>query len=170
MLRNAVANRWAFVPLILLGSTVANAFLMVSLSAGDGNGTAAEPDYYRKAAAWDSVMQQRLENGYLNWVVTPAIVAGKDDPLKARLELAIADKHGISIAGAHVTAEAIPIRDADRRVALELSETAAGLYGCDIPLQASGLWEFRVRVEARDSVYTDCVRRQINFRQGRSGA
>lgn len=165
-MKQLLENRWAFVPVALLSATVISGFLMVSLSMGDGGATAVEPDYYRKAAAWDEVKEQRTQNGYLNWVVTPAIVASPQDPFKAQLELTVADKFAVNIASARVTVELFPLRDADRRCVVECREVAPGRYAAQIPLRISGQWEFRVRVESKDRVYTDCFRRMLRFERG----
>ena len=56
-------NRWALVPVVMLSCTVIGATAMVTLALGDGSATAAEPDSYRKGAAWDETNRQIAENG-----------------------------------------------------------------------------------------------------------
>jgi len=156
-------NRWALVPVVMLSCTVIGATAMVTLALGDGSATAAEPDYYRKGAAWDEMKRQIAENGALGWIVTPSIVAGRKDPRSARLELTIADKYGVKIEGAVVTTEMFPIRAADSRIQLALSPGGAGRYGIDVPIRINGQWEIRVTIEANGKIYSDRFRRHIAF-------
>ncbi len=161
--RQWIEQRWKFVPIIMLCGSVASAYTMVTLSMGDGTGTAVEPDYYRKAAAWDETQRQLAANGALNWIVTPSFAAGMSDPRLARLEIAVADKYAVALDGARVHAEVIPIRAADARCELDLSPTGNGRYAIDVPIRTGGLWEVRLRVESKGRVYTDRFRRQLMF-------
>lgn len=161
--KRIVAERWKFVPVVMLLSGMASAYTMVKLSMGDGHGSAVEPDYYRKAAAWDETKRQVAANGALNWIVTPAFVAALGDARCARLEVAVADKYTVAIEDAVVQAEIIPIRAADARCAFELTSMGGGRYGVDVPLRIGGVWEVRLHVESKGRVYTDRIRRQVNF-------
>lgn len=158
-----VANRWAFVPVVVLGTTVLSAVAVVTLAVNDRGATAAEPDSYRKGAAWDDWKRQLAENGALRWVLTPEIVAGSPGSGFARLEMAVADKNAVPIAGAAVRVEVIPIKDGDSRVEVVLPESAAGRYGADVPLRVGGVWEIRSTVEWKGKRYCDRVRRNVAF-------
>lgn len=166
MIRRLIEHRWAFVPVLLLAGTVASAFTMVKLSMGDGSALAVEPDYYRKAAHWDDLKQQRALNGYLNWVISPDIVRAHGDATCARLELTIADKHGVRIDDARVTVELFPLRAASNRSTHDLDALSSGRYGIDIPVRENGQWEFRVSVLKGDKLYTDSFRRHLHFAGG----
>ncbi len=158
-----IAERWKFVPIVMLLSGVLSAYTMVTLSMGDGNASAVEPDYYRKGAAWDETKRQVAANGVLHWIVTPAFVAALGDARCARLEVAVADKYAVAIEDAVVHAEIIPMRAADARCTLELMSMGRGRYGSDVPLRVGGVWEVRLRIESKGRLYTDRIRRQIHF-------
>ena len=158
-----VRNRWALVPVGMLAATVVGAVLVVTLAVNDRGAAAAEPDYYRKATAWDEWKEQLARNGALRWVVTPEFGPAAGGSGLARLELTVADKHGVPIEHASVRAEVVPIRDADARVELPLAEGAAGRYGADVPLRTGGLWEIRTTVEWKGQRYVDRVRRSVRF-------
>lgn len=158
-----LANRWAFVPVAVLGSAVLSAVAVVTLAVNDRGATAAEPDYYRKGASWDDWKRQLAENGALRWVLTPEIVPGSAGSGFARLEMAVADKNAVPIEGAQVHVEVIPIKDADSRVEVALPESAAGRYGADVPLRVGGVWEIRSTVEWKGKRYCDRVRRNVAF-------
>lgn len=161
--RNFLANRWAFVPVAVLGATVAFAVFVVVFLVNERGAIAAEPDSYRKGVAWDDWKRQEAENGVLRWVVTPAIGAAPNGTGLAHLTLSVADKHALPIEGAVVRAEVVPIVDADRRVELAFAEGAPGAYGADVPLRTGGLWEVRTTVEWKGHRYCDRVRRNVSF-------
>lgn len=156
-------DRWLLAPFALLSLSVTGATVMITLARGDGQGAAAEPDYYRKAVQWDAVKAQRKANDALGWVVTPTIMAGRDDPRSARLEVVVADKYTVEIAGATVEAEVVPIRAADARVALALLPMGGGRYGADVPMRVGGMWECRVSIVVGERKYCDEFRRQVTF-------
>lgn len=160
---SVVRNRWAFVPVAMLGATVLGAVLVVTLAVNDRGATAAEPDYYRRAVAWDEWKVQLARNGALRWVVTPEFVPAAGGSGLARLELSVADKHGVPIERASVHAEVVPIREADARVRVAMPEGAPGRYGADVPIRVGGLWEIRATVEWKGQTYVDRVRRTVRF-------
>lgn len=162
-IESVVRNRWALVPVGVLAATVASAVLVVTLAVNERNATAAEPDSYRKGAAWDDWKAQLARNGALRWVLTPEFVPSPAGSGLARLELAVADKHAVPIEGATVSVEVIPIRDAESRVELALAESSAGRYGVDVPLRTGGLWELRVTVDWKGKRYCDRIRRSVSF-------
>ncbi|MCE9619653.1 MAG: FixH family protein [Planctomycetes bacterium] len=163
MTRRFIENRWAYVPVAMLSFTVTAAAVVVTLAFSDTNVTAAEPDYYRKAASWDDHKRQLAQNNALGWIVTPTIIPGTNDPTLARLELVVADKYGIGIEHASVQAEIIPILSANSRVTLNLPEGDGGHYGVDVPLRVNGQWEIRATVQSKGRLYTDDFRRHVSF-------
>lgn len=172
MIRAALERRWAVVPVAMLAATLAFAAVAVSMAVGQPGATAVEPDYYRRGLHYDDYRRQVEQNGLLRWVVTPALSASPADPRRARLEIAVADRHGVAITDAQVTAEVIPISNADRRVTLTLHEAGEGRYAADVPLRTGGQWEVRVEIRAGEQVFADRFRRQVRFAKapGREGA
>lgn len=159
-----VANRWAFVPVALLAGTVTFAAFAVRLAITDRQANAVEPDYYRKAVAWDDWKRQQAENGALAWVVTPAFEASPTDARRPRLRIAVTDKHGIVLDGATVRAQVIPIRDPDSRVDVALAPDPDGAgWVADVPLRVGGQWEARVEVDWKGKHWADRFRRQVVF-------
>ncbi len=163
VLRSLLRNRWAFVPVFMLAAVVTAAVLVVTLAVNDRGATAAEPDYYRKGAAWDEWKKQLAMNGVLRWVVTPNVVASQTEAGLARLQLSVADKHGMPIEGAAVHAAVIPILDGDARVELVLTHVGAGQYSAELPIRIGGQWEIRSTVEWHGSRFCDRVRRTVEF-------
>lgn len=161
-----VANRWVLFPVAMIAGTVVFAVISVAIAVGDG--TAAEPDSYRKSIAWDAHRAQVAQNGLLGWVVTPTVVGGSGLDGAVMLRIGVADKHAVPIDGGRVIAEVVPIRDADRRVTLELAEVAPGTYEAKCPVRIGGQWEIRTTIESRGKRYADRVRRFVEF--GADGA
>lgn len=161
-----IANRWVLFPVAMIAGTVVFAVISVAIAVGDG--TAAEPDSYRKSVAWDAHRAQVAQNGLLGWVVTPTVTGGSGLDGAVLLRIAVADKHSVPIDGGRVVAEIVPIRDADRRATVELKEVAPGTYEAPCPVRVGGQWEIRTVVESRGMRYADRVRRFIEF--GANGA
>ncbi len=161
---NLIANRWMFVPVLLLGMTVAIATVTV-MSAVVGHPLGAEPNYDAKAADWNAEREQRAANERLRWVVTPEIAS---DGVHRSMTLRIEDKHAARIDATRVAVECIPVRAAEARKTIELSRRDAGDFAGSFDSPIGGQWEFRVTVEQGGVRYTDDFRR---FLAGaRSGA
>lgn len=115
---------------------------------------AVEPDYYASAVRWDAHAAQQRENAALGWTVT-LHVGPRADRAEARVvTLAVCDRTGLPILDASVTAVAFPHARATQRQSLVLRPTAPGDYASRLPVPATGLWEFRIRLERNAQVFT----------------
>ena len=152
---NLIANRWMFVPVLLLGMTVTIATVTV-MSAVIGHPLGAEPNYDLKAADWNAEREQRAANERLRWVVTPEI---SSDGAHRIMTLRIEDKHAARIDATRVAVECIPVRAAEARKTIELSRRGAGDFAGSFESPIGGQWEFRVTVEQARVRYTDDFRR-----------
>jgi hypothetical protein len=161
-----IANRWVFVPILLLSLTVAIAVATV-LSAVVGHPLGMEPGYDRKAAAWDEERAQRAANDRLRWVVT-----GEVDSRGAErsLRIVVEDKHAARIDAESVVVECIPIRAAEARQTVELARAAEGDFQGTFRSALGGQWEFRVEVRRGGERYTDGFRRPLAHARGVEGA
>lgn len=157
-MKSIIARRWMFVPLVLLAGNVIFAFVAVRLALSD-HGTAAEPDAYRRALAWDESHAARTAGERLRWTISPSLTQAEDGEMA--LELAIADKWSIPIDGAAVSVELIPVRAADLAVTRTCASIGEGIYGTRFPARISGQWEFRVRVERGSDRLEESFRRMI---------
>lgn len=160
-LHGILARRWMLVPPVLLAANFLFAASAVQLALRD-HGTAAEPDYYRKALAWDEAHAARTAGERLRWTVSPSLVIEEGGRL--RLELAIADKYGIPIDGALVRVEAIPVRAADLAASARAIERAPGAYEARFPIGASGQYEFRISIERGSDRLEERFRRSVERR------
>lgn len=168
--RRLVADRWMFFPVLILGWSVVLVVMTVRASLS-GQGAGVERDYYRQAVEWEEVQLQRARNERLRWSVTPSFAPSPVDPRLPRLHLAVTDRHGIPIERARIEVEAIPVTMVQRGAVVPLSGLGGGRYEGDLPAAVAGQWEFRVRVEQGEEIYTDTFRRVLQFGapSGRTG-
>ena len=158
-MKSLVRNRWALVPVIMLGGSVMLGVVTVSVAMRSGG--ESEPDYYRKRAAWEAHRAQMAQNGALAWTLTPSILPVGEVRMVPEIEVAVTDKHGVPIETAQVQVEVVPINSADARLKITLREVRPGVYGAACPMRVDGLWELRFTVTSRGRVFADVVRRVI---------
>ncbi len=128
--------------------------LTVYLAASDRS-AAIEPDYYRKAVAWDTIARQRQRNAALAWSVR--IVTSTDADGTAALSLTLVDAASTPITDAAIRLTAFPSARAADRMDLTLTESAPGVYTAPWHARRAGLWEFEVLAHARDETFTSHV-------------
>lgn len=145
------ARLWPLALTAVLAITVAANFWLL-WAANDDQHLAFEPDYYRKALAWDSAMAQGGRNLDLAWQATARL------DHRGRLAVTLADRHGLPLPGARVTAEIIPIAHADRFRSVTLTEGAPGDFGAVIPLVYGGLHEIRLNAVRLGDRFTTVLR------------
>jgi nitrogen fixation protein FixH len=152
---------WPLALAAVLGVTVAaNVFLLYA--ANDRNAAAVEPDYYRKAVAWDSTAAQAAQSAGLGWRIDAAIL-----PLDPRgagvVQVRIARPDGAPLAGARVTCSAIHNLDAAHRPQAETVLDGIGEGTLVLPLRRAGLWELRFAVKHGAERFTASLRRDAGF-------
>ena len=130
--------------LVLALFVVANALLWIV--AADPNGSAVEPDYYRKALAWDGVQAQQRVNAGLGWTVQPRFAEGAGGGAPSVLEATVVDAAGRPLEGAQVSVTAIHNAFAGHPIALTLAPSGRGVYAGRAEFPRAGLWELRFKV------------------------
>jgi len=158
---------WPLALAAVLGVTVAaNVFLLYA--ANDRNAAVVEPDYYRKAVAWDSTAAQSAENDALGWRLDAAIL-----PLAAdgtgMVQVRLAREDGTPVTGARVACTAIHNLDAAHRPRAEIVLDASGAGTLELPLRHAGLWELRFSVTHGDERFTASLRREAVRAPGARG-
>jgi nitrogen fixation protein FixH len=105
---------------------------------------AVEPDYYRKALAWDQSQAEAAESKALGWQV--AIGVDRDRSGRDELLVTLSDQGGAPIPGAQLEIEAFHNAHAAQRLKVDLQpDQLPGAYKAQLPPMRRGLWEFRVR-------------------------
>ncbi len=128
----------------LLFTVGVNVAMLVAVSR-DPNGSVVEPDYYRKAVAWDQTMARQSASDGLGWRASAVLRRTAAD--SGAIEVRAVGRDGAPIIGARVVATLIHNRDAANPIRVALQEGAPGRYGAPVLLAHRGLWE--VRVDAR---------------------
>lgn len=150
------ARLWPLAIIGVLAVTVA-ANVVLLVAAGDPKSAGMEPDYYRRALAWDSTMAETRHNQALGWQLDAGL--GETAPDGTPLAVRLTDAAGLPLDGAAITVEAIHNRDPMRPVRARLAAGAAGDYRTLLPLAHRGLWELRFTVERSGERFTARLRR-----------
>lgn len=129
---------------ILLAGVGVNIGLIV-LASSDPS-AAIEPDYYRKALAWDQEMAQQERNIALGWSVHTALRLGTRRTL-GRLELTLVDGLGRPLTGAAVSALVMHNARASFVESVALREVGDGRYAASVNAERPGVWEVRLSVQ-----------------------
>lgn len=154
---------WAWVPGVLLASWLGTQLLVLH-SVLDDPSFALEPDYYRKAVAWDAQRDLERESQALGWHADLfAEPAPRARGLALRVELH--DTTGAPLVGAVVHAHAFANARAARVFEASLLETAAGSYTAEIPSSVLGLWEIRLEATRGNQRFAQALRVSVSPRQ-----
>ena len=149
---------WPAVIAGALGLHVIGSLVMVYFATSNES-YAVEPDYYRKALAWNDKRAQDRRNTELGWqlefTVEP-VAAGADPVLRA----ALTDAAGAPVTGARVAVEAFSNVRRDDVLTSTLAPSDSG-YESALPMRGNGLWEFRFTVTRDDEFFTFADTRHI---------
>jgi nitrogen fixation protein FixH len=155
-----VANRWAYVPALLLAAMLLG-LLTLARIAGDDPGFAVERDYYQKASNWNAEMAQQAENERLGW--QPELAVERLSSGRLGLDLRLRDRSGVPVRDARVSVEAFPNARSAERLTLLLAPRGDG-YTAELPSRSGGVWEFRLSVQAGSHRFTSVLRRELEVR------
>lgn len=130
-------------PLAIVGvlavTVVANVVLLRAASGPDA--ATPEPDYYRRALAWDSTQAERVRSARLGWRASSefAIADGA-----ARVRVTLQDSLGAPVQGAAVSATGVHNLAPARPERWTLVEAEPGRYEAPVSLPHVGRWEVTV--------------------------
>jgi nitrogen fixation protein FixH len=147
---------WPIGIVTVLATTVAANIWVMRIASSDPS-FAIEPDYYRKAIAWDSTLAQARQDSILGWRLTPElrVVAATG---RARLSAILTDSTGAPISGAVVKVSALPVARANEVHELTLAAAGAGEYAAQLDSRREGRWELRFDVRAGSTRFTEVAR------------
>lgn len=149
---------WPIAIIGVLAITV-GANIWLFWEARDPNAVAIEPDYYRKAVAWDSTMAQAERDVRLGWHAE--VACGRLEAGRASVAVTLTDSAGAPLDSARVRIEAIHNADALHHVHAELARTGSGRYQTEVPLKRAGLWEVRVTAGKGADFFTSSSRLDV---------
>jgi nitrogen fixation protein FixH len=107
---------------------------------------AVEPDYYRKALAWDQSARQLEASARLGWKAD--IRADR-----SAVQVNLSDATGAPLVGAQVEITCFAHTRAADRSLLALAETQPGLYTAPATLPRPGRWQFRLTARRGDDTF-----------------
>ncbi len=126
----------------VLGATVAANIAFMRVAANDPS-MAIEPDYYKKAVAFDSTMSLERASNALGWTAVSTIEPGASGKAaRVRVRLAAAD--GTPIAGATVRVVAMFNARANDLQSSALQMDPDSSYSAPLDIRFPGEWEVRV--------------------------
>ena len=146
---------WPWFVAFLLAATAAAQGIMLYAATHDPT-FSIEPDYYRKAVAWDSTMARERSSAALGWRSVVAMVPAGGDT--ATLQVTIVDRAGVPVMGANAAAVLVNNLDGDAHVTVSLAESAAGSYSAALRKPRRGLWEVRLDVRRGGDRFMSTIR------------
>jgi nitrogen fixation protein FixH len=160
---------WAWAPGALLAALLGTQLTVLHFVLEDPS-FALEPDYYRKAVAWDTQRALERQSQALGWHAEIAAQPGLPAPpglqprgLELRVQLLDA-QHG-PLDGAAVHVQGFANARAARVFEVTLRETSAGTYTAEIPSSVLGLWEFRLEATRGADRFAEVLRKNVTSRQ-----
>jgi FixH len=130
---------------IIVGLLVGNALavaVLITMSRGEA-ARRVLPDYYQRAAAWDSTMAEAASSDALGWKVDVA-VDGRE------LTLTATDRAGAALAGATVELVAVPRGRVDATLRSGAVEIAPGVYRVQLLGERRGLHDLNLHLRRGD--------------------
>jgi nitrogen fixation protein FixH len=140
---------------VLAATVAANIWVMV-VANGDPS-FAIEPEYYRKALAWDTTLAESRHNAALGWRLTSAMGPIAPDGgvlLTARLT----DSTGAGLAGAVVHVAALHVGRASDVHRVVLADSGDGTYVARLDARRPGQWELRFDATSGSERFTQVAR------------
>lgn len=158
-------SAWWPVAIVGVLAVTVGANVALVIAARDPNAYVVEPHYYEKALAWDSTMAVARASAALGWQVDAAF--GIWSRTGTRLEIALADSTGASVAGARLGVELVHNLAPEDRLRATLAETAPGRYVAVLPLPRAGLWEIQLAADRGAAHFVADLRRDATLRRAR---
>ncbi|MBS0187439.1 MAG: FixH family protein [Planctomycetes bacterium] len=155
-LARAQRGAWKW-PALIIGLILTNATIVgvtVYFATSDRTVT-VEPDYYAKALAYDSVIQQRETNRKLGWAASPFFKVG-DDGQTLELHLTLTDAAGKAVTDANVSALVFAnLAPRDRQSVKLTPGIAPGEYIARVRPTATGQWRAEFTVSKGSTTFTN---------------
>lgn len=148
---------WAWVPALLLGSSLAFGAWRVAVILDDPS-FAAEDRAYERGQAWDAELEQRAATVALGWqveIVPPAAGAAGDLLVRVR------NRDGVPVVGLRGRVEAFHNARPSELLEAALAEREAGLLVASAKPARAGLWQWRIVLEGEAGSWTGTLRAEV---------
>lgn len=151
-MKPATAWPWAIVA-VLAVTVAANVALLVHANAPGA--AQVEPDYYRRALAWNSTQVERARSAALGWraEATFGAAGAEGTPLSVSLR----DSLGEPVTGASLEVLGVHNLEPSGPSSWSLVERAPGAYGTLVHPGHAGHWELRLTATRDRARYVDVL-------------
>ena len=143
---------------ILVAFVVGNLALM--RLAGSDPAMAIEPDYYKKAVAFDSTMAQEKRSALLGWTATTTITPDTGAGGMV-VSVALVDAAHAPVKGASVAITARYNARANDVLSDTLHEAAPGQYRAPLAVTHAGQWEVRIDAVRGTEHFMESTRAEV---------
>lgn len=143
----------------LIGMNMTIVAITVWLATGDPS-VAVEPDYYRKAAAWDETAAQQRANARLGWTASVTITPGAERGALL-VQVRLTDRDGAPVLGAQVSATLFHNARAGDRIEANFTAAAGGVYLASSRCERPGVWRMRLLVQRGLETFTESLEFEI---------
>ncbi len=133
--------------------------VLVLFAANDRDAAVVEPDYYRRAVAWDSTLAASAREQRLGWSLD--LEVGSLEPGGVPVRARLLDRDGRPLGDARIEVVAIHNRYAAHEVHGALAPDDDGGYRGTLALPRAGLWELRFAVRHGNVQWHESVRRDV---------
>jgi len=145
---------WPWLIGALLVATAGGQAIMLYAATHDPT-FAIEPDYYKKAVAWDTTMLHDRENARIGWRATGSMTTASGS--NAAIRVVVTDSTGTPVTGAAVRALMIHNLDSAHPLTVELRESGSA-YAAEVAHPRRGLWEIRLDAVRGSTHFTPSFR------------
>jgi len=126
----------------VLGATVIANLVVMRIANGDA-AFAIEPDYYKRAVAFDSTLATERRSDALRWSASAQFLASTEAGHRT-LSVTLTDAHGVPVQGATVSVAALANARANQVLTATLLESSPGRYQGSLAATFPGQWEVRI--------------------------
>ena len=153
--------QWPIGIVVILATSVAGNVAFMR-AANNDPAFAIEPEYYKKAVAFDTIMNEAQSSAALGWTANASLEL--DAGGQARAQVQLTDRSGKAIIADSVIVHAFFIARANDVVKARLAASAdeSGMYGAMIPVLHRGQWEMRVHAFRNREHFITTVRRDVS--------
>jgi len=151
------ARFWMFVPVLLLGATVAFAAWRIALVVNDPS-FAEEEHAYERGLDWDKEMARRSEQADLGWSVSvlPPPAGGMGE-----LQVLVVDRNGAPVSGLHGRVKAFHNSFPTSVLSSTLTEREPGVLVTAVAPGRAGLWQWQCTIEKEALVWHGTIRAEV---------
>jgi nitrogen fixation protein FixH len=137
------------------------ASLILMIKATQDPSFSVEPDYYKKAVAFDELRAEEERSERMGWRVTFGTRPIEGQPTQVQVIVRLEDRDGALLDHAEVGLVAAPIARGRELVSAALAPLEPGIYGATLPMARPGLWEVQLEVRREDQRFKKTLRHEV---------